>query len=311
MGLVSEDIEILITGNPLFLLFLGVSTVYFLIYFLLSLTTSTSKLIISIDNFFGSLLRSIIWYVLIFFLVLSLAQIFNRLLIYIVFPGTLIWALINAAVLNGTFMGFSGLRDEAKFSWLKFIFSIFIIIGSLLLMRILAQLMPFLIFWYIIGVVFAIFVLIFPKKALSTALYYIIMFLYFSVYVIYYNYSESNGSNPNDSSLLIVLDILILLIQYAIFFMALGKIQVMADFKKREHKKYRSLTLFTIYSSFSYVTFEFTRIQIENYVPTDDYSASLQLLVYRFVFVWLTAVIVYLYTIFRSKKENINENEKE
>ncbi|MCP4760861.1 MAG: hypothetical protein GY870_03700, partial [archaeon] len=30
MGLVSEDIEILITGNPLFLLFLGVSTVYFL-----------------------------------------------------------------------------------------------------------------------------------------------------------------------------------------------------------------------------------------------------------------------------------------
>ncbi|MHA1729090.1 MAG: hypothetical protein ACTSWY_10200 [Promethearchaeota archaeon] len=287
-----------LTGNKVFWVAIDAGVLYFFVFFLLSLSTSTSKLIFRRSQFFSSLLLGTLWFGAIFVILWFVnSSILTSIFFYVIIIGSLIWIIIQSLVVNSNVLETAGFKKKKKkFSFLRFAVGLILIGSTYVAIFYISQILPFFYYWCILCSVFMLFAIIIPKKTLHTAIFFFLIFLYFMIAFLYYIFS---GSITTNQIVLWIISIVQLIIKYAIFFVAVGRIGAMAGSGTRitNHKKFRTLTLFACFLSYSFLVFEYTIYHLPSWFPDPE----LFIILSKLYFVWLTAVGVYLYFALKKK----------
>ena len=272
---------------------------YFFIFLVLSLTKTTTKLILKEGSFFGSLWRTIIWMVGLYFLNEYYLGRFTQYISYIQLLGSIIWIGVNAIILNGTIMQKVGIGSEQTFSWIKFLLALLIQAGILYLSYELSKtLNSILIYLFYVGLVMSLFLLFIPRKALNTVLYYLAIFAYIILNIYYYSSNTTTSALGYQFSYGTWIQLIVLIVEVLIIFLALGSVGAVYGGEDYKTKNFQSITFFVCYSSFAYSLFEFLIFDTNNLIT----NPNLYVLELQFIGICATAIVVYIYHLIHSKK---------
>ncbi len=299
-----EQFRTLVQNRKYILVILVTIMLYFTLALVFSLNEKLSILIFRKGKLFASLIQTIFWLGLIYFVVRNYPEIILKYFYYILLAGAVIWLSINALIINNSFMKNVGFEGKTQFSWVKLLLAIALFGASFYFsywfwnktMKI--QRFNY---WIIFSAIFGILLLIFPKYSLNTASYYIIVMLYFTIYLFEYFNTTSSGDLSETFQFVnkITINLIMLAINYFFLFATVGRMGKTVKVGEEGKDGTGRSIIFIFLITISYLTLEF----IFPTVLPDISNPDLFLLLFRFFSIMGTSLFVYFYKMIKRTKK--------